>query len=310
MSASFFILIDDIAAMVQNVSTMTKVSLKKTAGVAGDDLALGAEQVIGVRASRELHVVFSVAKGSLLNKAILLPLILLLNYLYPPLISLLLFVGGSYLCYEGVEAIIHKIFHRKAKKDEEEAHIKRVITLTPEELVKAESEKIKGAIKTDFILSGEILVISLGAMNELGKPFLHLSIGLVFLAILLTVLIYGLIALIVKADDFGLWLTTKKVKNLELIGKAILWIMPKFLKMLSIVGTVAMLLVGGAIVLHTMHFMHGIQEWVNSFTGFIGFFIGMLYEFIGGIITGLIVLVSVNVLTKVIPKKKINTESH
>lgn len=304
MSANFFILLDDIAAMVQNISVMTKVSLKKTAGVAGDDLALGAEQVIGVRASRELHVIYSVAKGSLLNKAILLPIILLLNYLYPPLITILLFIGGCYLCFEGVEAIIHKLFHKEAKKNEEQEHINRVMNLSPQELVKAEDSKIKGAIKTDFILSGEILVIALGAMNTLNKPFLHVSVGLVIFGILLTVLIYGLIAFIVKADDFGLWLTEKKNNTLEAIGSAILWLMPKFMKVLSTVGTIAMLLVGGSIVLHSLPFMHSIQEWVNGFAGFGGYLVSASYEFSGGLIVGFILLLIYNFVFKLLKAQK------
>lgn len=304
MSANFFILLDDIAAMIQNISTMTKVSLKKTAGVAGDDLALGAEQVIGVRASRELHVVYSVAKGSLLNKAILLPIILLLNFFYPPLITILLFIGGCYLCFEGVEAIIHKLFHKEAKKQDEQEHINRVINLSPQELVKAEDSKIKGAIKTDFILSGEILVIALGAMNTLNKPFLHVSVGLVIFGILLTVLIYGLIAFIVKADDFGMWLTEKKNQALVSIGSAILWLMPKFMKLLSTVGTIAMLLVGGAIVLHSLPFMHSIQESVNGFTGFSSYLISVVYEFSGGLIAGSIILILYNFISKLIKNTK------
>ena len=296
--SAFFALLDDIAALADDVAAMSKVAMRKTAGVMGDDLALNAEQVTGVRPSRELYVVSEVAKGSLLNKAILIPLILLLSYFAPPVITVLLFIGGSYLCYEGVEAIIHKFFHKEAKKEEEKNHVARVKTLSKEDLILQEKSKIRGAIKTDFILSGEILVISLSAMNTLNKGFLAKSLGLIAIGVLVTVLVYGIVAIIVKADDVGLWLEDKKNKAAQALGAAILWLMPKFLKGLSFVGVVAMLLVGGAIVHHSLPFMHSIQTWVTQQGGWTTTGIQLLYDFSVGLMMGAIVLGVMGVLNK------------
>lgn len=288
--SAFFALFDDIAALADDVAAMSKVAMRKTAGVMGDDLALNAEQVTGVRPSRELHVVYEVSKGSLLNKAILIPLILLLSYFAPPLITILLFMGGSYLCYEGVEAIIHKFFHKDEKKKEEDNHVERVKTLSKVELLRQEKSKIRGAIKTDFILSGEILVISLSAMDALNKSFLAKSLGLVAIGLLVTVLVYGIVAIIVKADDVGLWLEEKKNVVAQKLGAVILWLMPKFLKALSFIGVVAMLLVGGAIVHHSIPFMHSLQEWVTQLGGWTTTFVQVGYDFAVGLIMGVVVL--------------------
>lgn len=288
--SAFFALLDDIAALADDVAAMSKVAMRKTAGVMGDDLALNAEQVTGVRPSRELYVVYEVAKGSLLNKAILIPLILLLSYFAPPVITVLLFIGGAYLCYEGVEAIIHKFFHKKAKKEEEKQHIERIKTLSKESLLVQENSKIRGAIKTDFILSGEILVISLSAMDAMNKGFLAKSLGLITIGLIVTVLVYGIVALIVKADDVGLWLETKKNSLAQQLGAAILWVMPKFLKLLSFVGVVAMLLVGGAIVHHSLPFMHSIQDWITIRGGWQAFVAQLGYDFTVGISMGTVVV--------------------
>lgn len=304
MAGSFFILLDDVAALLDDIAAMSKVAMRKTAGVMGDDLALNAQQVTGVRPVRELPVVWAVAKGSLMNKVILIPIILLLSYFYPPLITLLLFIGGSYLCYEGVEAIIHKFFYKEEKKKNENEHLERVKSLSKTNLLRQEKAKIKKAIKTDFILSGEILVIALSALDAMGKTFMMKSIGLIAIGLLVTVLVYGIVALIVKADDFGLWLNEKESIIAQKIGNGILFSMPIVLKMLSVIGVVAMLLVGGSIVLHSLPFMHFAQDWVNSFSGFNKFVIGLGYEFIGGLIAGLVViaLVSVSIKIKILLK--------
>lgn len=313
MAGSFFVLLDDVAALLDDVAAMSKVAMRKTAGVMGDDLALNAQQVTGVRPVRELPVVWAVAKGSMLNKVILIPIILLLSYFYPPLITLLLFAGGAYLCYEGVEAILHKFFHKEEKKKSEGEHLERVKTLSKTDLLRQEKAKIQKAIKTDFILSGEILVISLSAMEALNKSFMTKSLGLIAVGILVTVLVYGIVALIVKADDFGLWLNEKESTVLQKIGDGILATMPVFLKALSVIGVVAMLLVGGSIVLHSLPFMHFAQDWVNTFAGATKFLISMGYEFVGGFVAGLIVLTVVAVCMKiknlVKPTKEVTAES-
>lgn len=308
MAMSFFALLDDIAALLDDVAAMSKLAMRKTAGVMGDDLALNAQQVTGVRPVRELPVVWAVAKGSLLNKVILIPVILALSYFYPPLITFLLFLGGSFLCYEGVEAIIHKFFHKEEKKNSEQKHVARVKKLSKTDLLRLERAKIKKAVSTDFILSGEILVIALSAMETLNKPFWMKSLGLIAVGVLVTVLVYGIVAIIVKADDFGLWLNEKDNIVSQKIGNGILFAMPIFLKILAFVGVVAMLLVGGSIVLHSLPFMHFVQDWVNTFTGLTKTFISMGYDFIGGFIAGLIVIVLMlpvmKIKNKLFPKKE------
>lgn len=298
MAGSFFILLDDVTALLDDISAMSKVAMRKTAGVMGDDLALNAQQVTGVRPVRELPVVWAVAVGSLLNKVILIPIILLLSYFYPPLITLLLFIGGSYLCFEGMEAIIHKFFYKEEKKKSEDAHLERVKTLSKTDLLREEKAKIKKAVKTDFILSGEILVIALSALDSMGKSFMMKSVGLVAVGLIVTIFVYGIVALIVKADDFGLWLNEKESVIAQKIGDSILVAMPIFLRILSVIGVVAMLLVGGSIVLHSLPFMHFAQDWVNTFTGINKLLIGMTYEFVGGMIAGLVVIVLVTLIVK------------
>lgn len=299
MAVSLFALLDDIAALADDIAVMSKVAMRKTAGVMGDDLALNAQQVTGVRPARELPVVWAVAKGSLMNKVILIPIILLLSYFYPPLITLLLFVGGSYLCFEGVEAIIHKFFHSKEKKMSEDEHVERIKNLSKTELLRQEKAKIKKAVKTDFILSGEILVIALSALDAMNKSFMMKSVGLIAVGLLVTVLVYGIVAVIVKADDVGMWLNERKSKLAQKTGYGILMAMPIVLKALSVVGVIAMLLVGGAIVLHTLPFMHDVQEMINGYVGMTKTLITVAYEFFGGIVIGLIVLVMVSLFEKV-----------
>ena len=214
-------LLDDIASILDDVSIMTKKAASKTAGVLGDDLALNAQQVSGVVAKRELPVVWAVAKGSALNKLILVPAALALNHFVPWVVTPLLMLGGAYLCFEGVEKLVHHFVHKR-KKSVEQA----------EEALKGgvvdEKAKIKGAIRTDFVLSAEIIVITLGVVSE--EPFANQALVLAVIAAIMTVGVYGLVACIVKLDDFGLYLSQKGLA----MGRAILWFAPFLMKTLSV----------------------------------------------------------------------------
>lgn len=237
---------DDIASVLDDVSVMTKAATKKTAGVIGDDLALNANQVSGkdIKPERELPIVWAVAKGSLINKVILIPIALLLSVYLPVLINPLLMIGGAYLCFEGVEKLLHKFLH-KADSNE------------PQEVV-SEADKIKGAVRTDFILSAEIIIIALGVLQN--SPTLTKILSLSAIGIGITVFVYGLVGLIVKLDDIGLWLLQKKNEFHQTVGKTLLFVMPWFMKSLSVIGTIAMFLVGGGIFTHTVPFIHHFVE--------------------------------------------------
>ncbi len=244
--SSLFTLLDDIASVLDDVSVMTKAATKKTAGVIGDDLALNANQVSGkdIKPERELPIVWAVAKGSLINKVILIPIALLLSIYLPVLINPLLMIGGAYLCFEGVEKLLHKFLH-KADSNE------------PQEVV-SEADKIKGAVRTDFILSAEIIIIALGVLQN--SPTLTKILSLSAIGIGITVFVYGLVGLIVKLDDIGLWLLQKKNEFHQTVGKTLLFVMPWFMKSLSVIGTIAMFLVGGGIFTHTVPFIHHFVE--------------------------------------------------
>lgn len=272
---SLLALIDDIASILDDVAAMSKVAAKKTASVLGDDLALNAQQVSGVRADRELPIVWSVAKGSLLNKAILVPLALLISAFAPWAITPLLMVGGAYLCYEGFEKVAHKLMpHDPAAEQQEKAKLKAEAQ-SPEDLAKLEKDKVKGAVRTDFILSAEIIVISLGTVSS--APFLDQVMVMVAIAIVMTLGVYGLVAAIVKIDDAGLYLSKLQgdsgfMRAVRGFGGGIVNAAPWLMKTLSVVGTFAMFLVGGSIISHGLPFMHHLQEnlteghqgWVNS----------------------------------------------
>ncbi len=244
--SSLFTLLDDIASVLDDVALMTKAATKKTAGVIGDDLALNANQVSGkdIKPERELPIVWAVAKGSLINKVILIPIALLLSIYLPALINPLLMIGGAYLCFEGVEKLLHKFLH-KADSNE------------PQEVV-SEADKIKGAVRTDFILSAEIIIIALGVLQ--GAPTLTKILSLSAIGVGITLFVYGLVGLIVKLDDIGLWMMQKKSAFSQSIGKSLLFIMPWFMKSLSVIGTIAMFLVGGGIFTHTVPYIHHIIE--------------------------------------------------
>lgn len=256
--ASLLTLLDDIVTVLDDVAILTKVAAKKTSGVLGDDLALNAQQVAGVRAEREIPVVWAVAKGSFVNKAILVPAALLISALVPALIVPLLILGGLFLCFEGVEKVWHKIAHRDEEEAQEEALTEALIQ--PEvDLVQFEAEKIKGAVRTDFILSAEIIVIALGIVS--GKDLMTQVLVLSGIAVAMTVGVYGLVAAIVKLDDVGLWLTRRHVSGgLHQLGRGLLALAPRLMKTLAVVGTAAMFLVGGGILTHNIPVLHHLAE--------------------------------------------------
>ncbi|MEO7402474.1 MAG: DUF808 domain-containing protein [Burkholderiales bacterium] len=262
-ASSLLALIDDIATLLDDVAVLTKVAATKTAGVLGDDLALNAQQVVGVAADRELPVVWAVAKGSLWNKAILVPVALGLSVFAPWSITPLLVLGGLYLCYEGSEKIAHKFLHTKAEDDSHRATLVAAAAQSADDLVAFEREKIKGAIRTDFVLSAEIIVITLGTVA--AAAFGTQVAVLVGIALLMTVGVYGLVAGIVKLDDIGLHLHRTegdgtRVRIKRSIGAGLLRFAPKLMRFLSIAGTAAMFLVGGGILTHAFA---GLHHWIE-----------------------------------------------
>ncbi len=254
---SLLLLIDDIAAVLDDVSLMTKVAAKKTAGVLGDDLALNAEQVSGVKADRELPVVWAVAKGSFINKLILVPSALLIAAFIPVLVTVLLMLGGLYLCYEGFEKVAHKFLHDdsedSAHREAHRAHLKA----TREELLELERRKIRGAIRTDFILSAEIIVITIGTVVDADPTVRILTVSAIALA--MTIGVYGLVAGIVKLDDAGLYLADKPGFQ-GWLGLRLLGFAPWLMKALGVLGTAAMFLVGGGILVHGLHPVEHVVE--------------------------------------------------
>ncbi|MQP74425.1 DUF808 family protein [Stenotrophomonas sp. MYb238] len=259
--AGLFALLDDIATLLDDVSILTKVAAKKTAGVLGDDLALNAQQVTGVSAARELPVVWAVAKGSLLNKAILVPAALAISAWLPWAITPLMMLGGAFLCYEGVEKLAHKFLHGK---EDEQRHAQRVQALADADvdMVAWEKDKVRGAVRTDFILSAEIIVLSLGVVAHV--PFLQRVLVLAAIALAMTAFVYGLVAGIVKLDDIGLWLL-RRGRAAAALGRAILRAMPWLMRGLSIAGTAAMFLVGGGILVHAIPALHHlVVGWIPS----------------------------------------------
>jgi uncharacterized protein len=248
MSISLLALLDDIATILDDVSVMTKVAAQKTAGVLGDDLALNAQQVAGVSAERELPVVWAVAKGSMVNKAILVPTALAISYFAPWAITPLLMVGGAYLCFEGFEKVAHRLLHTKAEDDAHAQEIKQAVANPAVDFVALEKDKIKGAIRTDFVLSAEIIVIALGTVAT--ATFTQQVTVVAAIAVLMTVGVYGIVACIVKLDDAGLYLLGRRTHTARAIGHSLLWFAPRLMKTLAIVGTAAMFMVGGSILVH------------------------------------------------------------
>lgn len=294
--ASLLALIDDISVILDDVSLMTKVAAKKTAGVLGDDLALNAEQVTGVKADRELPVVWAVAKGSLVNKVILVPAALLISAIYPPLVTFLLMCGGLYLSYEGAEKVIHKFWPHLLPHDEEQSARLQANADENIDLVAFEKQKIKGAIRTDFILSAEIIVIALG--SAVGASLLEKSLMLAIIAVALTLGVYGLVAGIVKMDDLGLHLLKKPSEAAQKIGQFLLSAAPKLMKFLSIAGTIAMFLVGGGILVHGINYLHHEVENLAHLTGIFESATTMLLNSVVGLIAGVLVVIVITLIGK------------
>ena len=300
--SSLLLLIDDIATVLDDVALMTKVAAKKTAGVLGDDLALNAQQVSGVKADRELPVVWAVAKGSLRNKLILVPSALAISAFAPWAVIPLLMLGGAYLCYEGVEKLAHKWLHSPDEIKAQHQQLIGALANTAVDIVAFEKDKIRGAIRTDFILSAEIIVITLGtvATASFGLQVAALS----SIALIMTVGVYGLVAGIVKLDDAGLYLSQRHGAGvwhqlLRSMGNALVYAAPGLMKSLSVIGTAAMFLVGGGILTHGIPVLHHGIEQLASMAGVVQWLVPSLLNALAGIVAGALVLLCVNLLGRV-----------
>lgn len=313
--SSLLALIDDIASVLDDVAVLSKVAAKKTAGVLGDDLALNAEQVSGVRAERELPVIWAVTKGSLLNKLILVPAALLISAVAPWAVIVLLMLGGAYLCFEGFEKIAHSFEKRFLHKDsnaEHKANLHQALLKPEVDLVEFEKDKIKGAIRTDFVLSAEIIVIILGTLQ--GEPFITQVTVLTLLAFGFTIAVYGFVAAIVKIDDAGLYLIKTatvsafgKVKTK--VGEGLLAFAPFLMKTLSIVGTIAMFMVGGGILLHGIPgaetYMHHIVE-TDGFNAILGALLPSLAGAAVGLLSGAFLVLVFSMFNKIFKSRAVS----
>jgi hypothetical protein len=288
MASSLLALLDDIATLLDDVSVLTKVAAKKTAGVLGDDLALNAQQVTGVLADRELPVVWAVAKGSMVNKAILVPAALAISAVAPWAVTPLLMLGGAFLCFEGFEKLAHKWLHSRHEDDAHHQELLQAAANPQVDMKQFEKDKIKGAVRTDFILSAEIIVISLGTVAD--QDFVTRVAVLVGIALLMTVGVYGLVAGIVKLDDFGLHLTRRASAAAQAFGRGILRAAPWMMKGLSVAGTAAMFLVGGSILEHGIPVVHHWAEGITEAAGGFGVVAGMLVDAAIGIAAGAVLV--------------------
>ncbi|WP_163123106.1 DUF808 domain-containing protein [Acinetobacter portensis] len=309
MASSLLLLLDDIATVLDDVAVMSKMAAKKTAGVLGDDLALNAQQVSGVKADRELPVVWAVAKGSFVNKLILVPLALLISVVAPWLINPLLMIGGLFLCYEGVEKVLHSLHKKKNHAESHEENLTEHENIEDIDLAAFEKDKIKGAIRTDFILSAEIVVISLGTVAT--AAFMTQLSVLAVIAIVMTVGVYGFVAMIVKIDDLGLYLVDQASSIKQSIGRALLAFAPKLMKTLTIVGTIAMFLVGGGIINHAIPLFHHWTEdavdhieLIPNIGSIVGALTPTMINLVTGFVAGLIVLIVISLGHKVFSKTK------
>ncbi len=287
-AGSLLALLDDIASILDDVATMTKVATQKTAGVLGDDLALNAQQVAGVQAERELPVVWAVAKGSMVNKLILVPLALAISAWAPWLVTPLLMVGGAFLCFEGVEKLAHRFMHSPAEQAAHHDELAAALADPSKDLVAVERDKIKGAVRTDFVLSAEIIVIALGTVAT--AAFATRLAVLASIAAIMTVGVYGLVAGIVKLDDAGLHLSRKDSASAQALGRAILAFAPWLMKALSVAGTAAMFLVGGGILVHGIAPAHHAIESLVAAAGSAGWLVSLLGDAAVGIFAGALVL--------------------
>ena len=288
MATSLLLLLDDNATVLDDVSILTKVAAKKTAGVLGDDLALNAQQVSGVKAEREIPVVWAVCKGSFVNKLILVPAALAIGTWLPWLVTPLLMVGGAFLCFEGFEKLAHKFLHKQAH-DADTARHERAVADETVDVVAVEKDKIKGAVRTDFILSAEIIAITLGTVQ--GQSFVTQLTVLAGIALIMTIGVYGLVAGIVRLDDAGTYMTGRSSAAARAAGRGILATAPWLMKALSVVGTLAMFLVGGGILVHGVPFIgHGVEGWAEASGGVLGAVGPSLANLVVGLVAGAAVL--------------------
>ncbi|MBT13451.1 MAG: hypothetical protein CMI02_15625 [Oceanospirillaceae bacterium] len=309
-ASSLLALIDDIASVLDDVAAMSKLAAKKTTGVLGDDLALNAEQVSGIRAERELPVVWAVTKGSLKNKLILVPAALLISAFLPQAVMVLLMLGGAFLCFEGVEKVLHTFFHPAAAR-EEKKQLKNALVKSPQQLLAFEKEKIRGAIRTDFILSAEIIVIVLGSVAD--ADLLTRVIVVSLLALAFTLGVYGIVAAIVKMDDAGLWLSEREgdrvaIRLQQFMGRGLLAAAPKLMKLLSVVGTIAMFLVGGGILTHGLpaleHLSHALtSQLLDGLSGWLAAtgqaLLPLLFNMIAGLVAGGILVAGFTLIKRI-----------
>jgi len=302
MASSLLALLDDIATILDDVSILAKVAAKKTAGVLGDDLALNAQQVSGVTANRELPVVWAVAKGSFINKAILVPAALAISSFIPWAVTPLLMIGGAFLCFEGAEKLAHKLLHSKAEDEAHEEELIKALANPAVDLRALERDKIKGAVRTDFILSAEIIAITLGTV---ANSDMAVRIGvLTGIALLMTVGVYGLVAGIVKIDDLGLHLSRRAGAAAQRIGAVILRAAPWLMKTLAVAGTAAMFLVGGGILVHGVPpVAHAIEQWAETAAGNLHWLLSGVLSGLAGIVAGAVVLGVVTLAQRVLGRK-------
>lgn len=296
MSSSLFALLDDIATILDDVALLSKVAAKKTAGVLGDDLALNAQQVAGVSAERELPVVWAVCKGSMRNKCILVPAALLISMYIPWAVTPLLMLGGAYLCFEGFEKLAHRFLHDAAADQAHADQLLQALSDPTVDLRDLEQEKIKGAIRTDFVLSAEIITITLGSVHN--SPWPTQLLVLCGIAVLMTFGVYGLVAGIVKMDDAGLYLSQRPHKGilgrtLRVAGWGLLRAAPWLMKTLAVVGTAAMFLVGGGILVHGLAPLHHITQSLSTQLTdqqLLQTVLGTVLDMLVGVLTGALVL--------------------
>ena len=305
-AANLLALLDDIASVLDDVAAFSKLAAKKTAGVLGDDLALNAQQVAGVQASRELPVIWAVARGSFVNKAVLVPAALVISAFAPVLVTPLLMLGGTYLCFEGFEKVSHRLLHRgtgdgehtEDEAEQAEAVVARVLAEPAADPMVLERDKIKGAIRTDFILSAEIIIIALGTVA--AAPLLTRIGVLTAVAVLMTVAVYGFVAMIIKLDDLGWWLQRRGGRLAELAGGILLGTAPRLMRFLTVAGTAAMFLVGGGIMVHGVPVLaHGLEALVAPLGPLVGPIATMVGNALAGVVVGAIALAAVALVTSV-----------
>jgi uncharacterized protein len=282
MASGIFAVLDDIAILMDDVVMMSKLATKKTAGILGDDLAVNAEKATGFVSSRELPVLWAITKGSFVNKLIILPVVFLLSYFLPALIKVILILGGLYLAYEGVHKIFEYLVSKTEKSEKPDYNV---------EITESEQDKIKSAITTDFILSLEIVIIALGTV--MGKSLQIQIMTVSIVALIATIGVYGFVALIVRMDDFGLMLISKSRGNSLMIsvGNGFIKLLPLIIRLLGVVGTIALILVAGGIFVHNIEMIH---HWMPSFMP------SMIFEFLVGLLGGAVAMIIITLIQMLI----------